>query len=101
VTRLPEDLASRILKGSPEAILYEPAFARRKQHTPLSARLERFETLLDNSAQFPVEAIGCPFTNGPLDGLFFQSVAPAAPLPVISVFSSSPSAITRQRERRV
>ena len=60
-------------------------FARRKQDASVSARFERFATVLDNSAQFPVEAIGCPFTNGLLDGPFFQSVAPAAPLSVISV----------------
>jgi 5-amino-6-(5-phosphoribosylamino)uracil reductase len=60
-------------------------FARRKEDAALSARFERFETVFDNSARFPVEAIGCPFTDALLDGPFFQSVVPAAALPVISV----------------
>jgi hypothetical protein len=43
-------------------------FARRKADAALSARFEKFETVVDHSARFPVEAIGCPFTNALLDG---------------------------------
>jgi 5-amino-6-(5-phosphoribosylamino)uracil reductase len=60
-------------------------FARRKEQEALSACFERFETVFDNSARFPVEAIGCPFTDALLDGPFFQSVPPAASLPVMSL----------------
>ena len=60
------------------------AFARRKEDAARSARFERFETLLDNSAAFPLETIGCPLTDALMDGPFFQSSPPAAARPVIS-----------------
>jgi 5-amino-6-(5-phosphoribosylamino)uracil reductase len=60
-------------------------FARRKEDAALGARFERFETIVDDSARFPVEAVGCPFTDARLDGPFFQSVVPAVARPVISL----------------
>src|SRR5688572_20645673 len=48
-------------------------FARRKEQAAAAARLETFTTITDDSARFPLDSIGTPFTGALLDGRFFLS----------------------------
>lgn len=70
-------------------------FARRKTLAAETARFERFATVEDRSASFPVEPIRSDFTTTLLDGPFFQSRIAAGPLPLVNlVFVQSKSGNT-------
>jgi len=60
-------------------------FARRKEKAAKAATLETFETVADHSARFDLESISSPFSDALLDGPFFQSPAPSADVPAISL----------------
>ena len=61
------------------------AFARRKEEAAHAAALEPFTTIVDNSANFLLEAISSPFTDALLDGPFFQSPIPSGSVPALSL----------------
>jgi riboflavin biosynthesis pyrimidine reductase len=61
------------------------AFARRKEEAAQAAALEPFTTVVDNSANFSLEAISSPFTDALLDGRFFQSPVPSGTVPALSL----------------
>lgn len=62
-----------------------PSFARRKERAARAAAFERFETVVDNSAQLAADAIRNEFTDALLDGPFYQSPLPPHPLPSVNL----------------
>ena len=60
------------------------AFVRRKE-AAATATLERFRTVDDHSDAFTLDTISSSFTDGLLDGPFFQSVVPHDSLPSVSL----------------
>ena len=75
------------------------SFAQRKQQAAVDATLERFSTVVDHSARFPLEPIHSEFTDALLDGPFFQSAVPDTRMPAINlVFVQSRDGNTEARD---
>ena len=61
------------------------SLAQRKQQTAVDASLERFSTVVDHSARFPLEPIHSNFADPLLDGPFFQSAVPRGRMPAVNL----------------
>jgi riboflavin biosynthesis pyrimidine reductase len=61
------------------------AFMRRKEHAAQSARFESFTTIVDHSASFALEPIGCGFTDALLDGPLLQTATSATAPPAMNL----------------